>query len=102
MEIAFLYAGQGSQYVGMGKDFYDMYETFRTSFDQFTTRLNLKEICFEDRNGILDKTENTQPCIVAYQIALTNLLFELGIRPQYTLGVSLGEYSALYAAGVWN
>lgn len=102
MKIAFLYAGQGSQYVGMGQEFYDSYVQFREIFNQNSLEFNLKEICFEDKNGLLDKTQYTQPCITAYQVALTNVIFQHGIRPEYTVGVSLGEYSALYAAGVWN
>lgn len=91
MNIAFLYAGQGSQFVGMGQEFYDYYTSFRDLLDHFSLRTNLKEICFEDPNGILDKTEYTQPCIVAYQVAVTNVLFQHGIHPQYIAGVSLGE-----------
>lgn len=102
MKIAFLYSGQGSQYVGMGREFYDYYSSFRDTLDCCSLKINLKEICFEDPNGLLDKTEYTQPCIVAYQVAVTNVLFQHGIHPQYTLGVSLGEYSALYAADVWD
>lgn len=102
MRIAFLYAGQGSQYVGMGKEFYNSYVQFKEIFDHHSLKIDLKEICFEDKNNLLNKTQYTQPCTVAYQVALTNILFQYGIKPKYTAGISLGKYSALYAAGVWN
>lgn len=101
MKIAFIYAGQGSQYVGMGKEFYKECTTFRKIFDNSPVEFDLKKTCFENNNN-LNKTEYTQPCITAYQIGITNVLLENGIKPEYVAGISLGEYAALYTAGVWT
>ena len=92
MKLGIIYAGQGSQVVGMGKSFYP-----REIFDQ---NEDLKELCF---NGPLEKlsyTPYTQPCMVMVATIITDLLKEQGIVPDYTAGLSLGEYSALYCAGV--
>ena len=92
MKLGIIYAGQGSQVVGMGKSFYP-----REIFDQ---NEDLKELCF---NGPLEKlsyTPYTQPCMVMVATIITDLLKEKGIVPDYTAGLSLGEYSALYCAGV--
>ena len=91
MKLGIIYAGQGSQVVGMGKSFYP-----REIFDQ---NEDLKELCF---NGPLEKlsyTPYTQPCMVMVATIITDLLKEQGIVPDYTAGLSLGEYSALYCAG---
>ena len=94
MKLGIIYAGQGSQVVGMGKSFYP-----REIFDQ---NEDLKELCF---NGPLEKlsyTPYTQPCMVMVATIITDLLKEHGIVPDYTAGLSLGEYSALYCAGVFK
>jgi len=94
MKLGIIYAGQGSQVVGMGKSFYP-----REIFDQ---NEDLKELCF---NGPLEKlsyTPYTQPCMVMVATIITDLLKEQGIVPDYTAGLSLGEYSALYCAGVFE
>lgn len=86
MKLGIIYAGQGSQVVGMGKSFYP-----REIFDQ---NEDLKELCF---NGPLEKlsyTPYTQPCMVMVATIITDLLKEQGIVPDYTAGLSLGEYSA--------
>lgn len=105
MKTAFLYAGQGSQTVGMGKDFYDNYESFRSfidSCDVANPDLHLKEKMFEGPMEELSKTQNTQACMAAFAAATTQLLYENGIRPDVTCGLSLGEYGALYAANVFS
>ena len=100
MKLAFVYAGQGSQRVGMGEDFYQEYPAFRTVFDALKTDFDIKELSFTGPEEQLSQTRYTQPCMVAFAIGVTDLLAQEGIRPQAVAGLSLGEYSALYAAGV--
>lgn len=104
MRLGFLYAGQGSQHPGMGKDLYRTYPAFRAVFDAVRTELefDLNRTCFEDPEGVLDQTRYTQPCMVAFAAGLTAVLRERGIRPAAAAGLSLGEYSALHAAGVFD
>ena len=99
-KIGFVYAGQGSQVVGMGKSFYDNYQIAKDVFDNIDLDIDLKKICFEGPIEELSKTSNTQPCMVTVAIIATRLLKENGIVPDYVAGLSLGEYSALNAAGV--
>lgn len=100
MKLAFVYAGQGSQKVGMGRDFYEEYPEFRAVLDRAPVDFDWKELCFEGPESQLSQTRYTQPCMVAYAIGVTDLLAREGICPQAAAGLSLGEYSALYAAGV--
>lgn len=100
MKLAFLYAGQGSQHAGMGRDLYEAYPAFRAAFDAAVLDFDLHRVCFEDPDGVLDQTQYTQPCMVAFAAGVTAVLYEQGIRPEYAAGLSLGEYSALHAAGV--
>ena len=102
MKTAFVYAGQGSQKVGMGKDFYESFPAFAAVFDQAPVDFDLKKLCFEGPEDVLSQTRYTQPCMAAFAIGVTGLLYQEGIRPQCTAGLSLGEYSALYAAGVFS
>ena len=102
MKIAFLYAGQGSQKAGMGKDLYENYAAFRAAFDAAELDFDLKQTCFEDPDGVLSLTQYTQPCMVAFAVGVTAALYEAGIRPEYVAGLSLGEYSALQASGVFT
>lgn len=102
MSIAFLYAGQGSQKVGMGKDVYEEFDSFKKVIDNNNVGFDLKEMMFENPEGKLDVTRYTQPCMAAFAAGVTNVLFENNIRPDYAAGLSLGEYSALYAAGVFD
>lgn len=99
-KIGFVYAGQGSQVVGMGKSFYDNYQVAKDIFDQIDLDIDVKKLCFEGPIEELSKTSNTQPCMVAVAVIATKLLKEKGISPDYVAGLSLGEYSALNAAGV--
>ena len=98
--IAFVYAGQGSQKVGMGRDLYEASPAFRAVFDSAPVDFDLKSLCFEGPEERLNRTRYTQPCLLAFAIGVTRLLYDRGIRPQAAAGLSLGEYSALYAAGV--
>ncbi len=101
MKIGFLYAGQGAHYVGMGKDFYDTFPEFRETFDA-DYGVDIKRICFEGPDEDLNYTANTQPCMVAFAVGVTKILEGKGVRPDIAAGLSLGEYSALYAAGVFT
>ena len=100
MKLAFLYAGQGTQHVGMGKDLYEAYPAFRSVLDGVKLDFDLKQLCFEGPQETLTLTQYTQPCMVAFAAGLTAVLYEKGIRPAMAAGLSLGEYSALCAAGV--
>ena len=103
MKIGFLYAGQGSQKVGMGMDLYEKYPEFKETFDNVTgVDFDLKKVCFEGPAETLNETKYTQPCMVAFAVGLTKVLKNLGVEPACVAGLSLGEYSALYAAGVFT
>ena len=101
MSIAFLYAGQGSQHPGMGADLYETYPQFRAVLDGAELDFDVKEVSFQDSQGVLNETRYTQPCMVAFAVGVTQILNHEGIRPDYVAGLSLGEYSALQAAGVF-
>lgn len=102
MKLGFLYAGQGSQHPGMGADLYETYPAFRTVFDDAELDFDLKERCFSDSENLLNQTRYTQPCMVAFAAGVTAVLREKGIVPDVAAGLSLGEYSALHAAGVFD
>lgn len=102
MKLGFLYAGQGSQHPGMGADLYDAFPAFRTVIDSAEVDFDLKEVSFTDAQGVLNQTRCTQPCMVAFAAGLTAVLREQGIVPNVAAGLSLGEYSALHAAGVFD
>ena len=102
-KVAFLFPGQGSQYVGMGKDFYQTFKAAEEVFAEASDSLDqdLTNVCFDASKEELNKTENTQPAILTSSIATLKVLMqEYGIRPVVLAGHSLGEYSALVAAGV--
>ena len=102
MKLAILYAGQGSQHPGMGKDLYEAYPAFRAAFDAAALDFDLHSVCFEDPDGVLNQTEYTQPCMVAFAAGVTAVLQENGVKADDLAGLSLGEYSALQAAGVFT
>ena len=102
MKLAVLYAGQGAQHPGMGKEFYEASPAFRAAFDSAALDFDLHRVCFEDPDGVLNQTEYTQPCMVAFACGVTAVLAEKGVKPAYLAGLSLGEYSALQAAGVFT
>ena len=101
-KIAFLYAGQGSQHTGMGRDFYNSFPEYKNVFDSIHTDFDIKKACFENPDNMLLNTQYTQPCMVAFACGVTEILRNRNIIPDYVCGLSLGEYSALYAAGVWS
>jgi len=100
--IAFVFPGQGSQFVGMGKDIYQEFPQCREVFDLANEKLgyDLKTICFEGPEDLLKQTENTQPALYVHSIAIFELLKDFQISA--SAGHSLGEYSALTAAGVFK
>jgi [acyl-carrier-protein] S-malonyltransferase len=104
-KIAFIFPGQGSQFIGMGKEINDNFDIAKKIYSEFDRVLNrdLSKICFEGPEEVLKQTQNTQPCILATSIALLELLKSKStIMPDFVAGHSLGEYAALYASGVLN
>ena len=102
MKIGFLFAGQGSQYVGMGKDLYEKYEETRRVFDNIKLDFDVKKLCFEGPLEKLQNTEYAQSSILATSMAIAEVLRSYGIVPEYVAGLSLGEYSALCYAGAFD
>jgi len=102
MKLAFLFAGQGSQKAGMGRDLYEAYPAFRAAFDAASLDFDLKRVCFDDPDGVINQTQYTQPCMVAFAAGVNAVLCENGIVPEAAAGLSLGEYSALHCAGVFT
>jgi [acyl-carrier-protein] S-malonyltransferase len=86
----------------MGRDIYEAYPETRDIFDSAAAGFDLRAMCFDSDAQTLAKTRYTQPCMAAFAATVTRILKGFGLRPDYTAGLSLGEYSALHAAGVWD
>ena len=99
-KTAFLFPGQGAQYVGMAKDFYDKYDECRAVIDEAAGLLDfdLKHILF-DENELINKTEYTQAAMLAAECCILKAVELKGIKADITAGLSLGEYAALVACG---
>jgi [acyl-carrier-protein] S-malonyltransferase len=100
--VAFLFPGQGSQYVGMGKDLCEHYPVAAQAFEEAeqTLGFSLSQLCFHGPEADLQLTENTQPAILAVSVAALRVLqSETAVKPAYVAGHSLGEYSALVCVG---
>lgn len=102
MSIAFLYAGQGSQVLGMGRDLFEKHPVFQEIIEKVDPDSSYRQFMFGEDLEALSATEHTQPCMVAFAVAMTALLKEKGISPVMTAGLSLGEYSALACSGVFS
>ena len=101
-KLAFVFPGQGAQKVGMGKDFFDNYDVAKKMFKEADEALgySIMKMCFEGPEEDLKLTANTQPAILTISCIANEILKENGVQPEITGGHSLGEYSALVAAGV--
>src|SRR6202045_797222 len=100
-KIAFVFPGQASQYAGMGKELAEKYPAARAVFDEADKALgfSISQMCFAGTEEELKQTANTQPAILTCSVAVYRVLADKGITPDFVAGHSLGEYSALVAAG---
>jgi len=105
VDSALIFPGQGAQVLGMGKDLYDNFAAARTVFDKANEilKIDLKKICFEGPQDQLSTTQNSQPAILTASIAALRVFESSSLwaetAPRFSLGLSLGEYTALVAAG---
>lgn len=104
MKIGFIFPGQGAQSVGMGKDLYEAYEEVKQVYKKASeiSGVDIAKITFEGPETELFQTKHTQLAILTMSIAILEILKQKQIVPEYTAGLSLGEYSALYCAGAFD
>ena len=100
MSVAVVFPGQGSQFVGMGKDFYEKFDSVKEFYSKADNALgySLSEIMFAGPENDLKLTQNTQPALVTMSASIWSLIKDK-VQPSFFAGHSLGEYSAVYAAG---
>lgn len=102
MKIAFLFAGQGVQKVGMGYDVYQKYPASKKVYDTVSLDFDLKKLCFEGPQEQLNDTNYTQSCLLVTSLAIAHAAVSQGIIPSAVAGLSLGEYSALTFANAFQ
>lgn len=102
-KTAFIFPGQGAQYIGMGKDFYEQILVSKEVFELASnvSGLDVAALCFEE-NDKINITEYTQIAMLAMEVAILKAIEERGYKPDVTAGLSLGEYGAITAAGVMS
>lgn len=102
MKIGFLFPGQGSQSIGMGKDLFDKYEEIKEVYKKVheLTGIDVEKLTFEGPEEELNKTANTQMCILTMSLAILKILEKNNIKAEVSAGLSLGEYSALIYSGI--
>ena len=102
MKIGLLFAGQGSQYVGMGKDIYEKYDSAKKVYDNVELDFDIKDLCFNGPSEKLNDTAYAQSSILVTSMAIASVLKENNIEASYVAGLSLGEYSALCYANAFS